>query len=325
MDCRDAQLLIAGFVDRELDPRTDMDVDRHFGECLRCAEERDRQIAVKQAVRSAAPYYSPPESLLDRIRVSLDAAGDPAEYSSGGLAVAVRADASSDLAAADRAIASGDLAAGVQENSPGGLAAAANADSGVARRFRLPESWRAWALAAAFLLVFVSAFGIGRYTAGRSQPVALAQGTLAQEVVACHIRSLMAAHLTDVISTDKHTVKPWYAGRLSFSPPVEDFAARGYPLVGGRMDYVDGHQAAALVYRFRKHVINAFVWPASGAPMPETTTRLNGYNVVQWSDSEMTWAVVSDLNGQDLERFAGLLRNSEGSSAAEPSSMGLRR
>lgn len=277
MDCRDAQPLIAGFVDRELDPKTDGDVDRHIRECPRCADERDRQTQVKQAVRSAAPYHMPPESLMDRIRASVDAPDGSAEAPES-----------------------------------------AAADPAPPTRFRVSPAVRAWAVAAAFVIVFVTAFGMGRYTARPGRPVALAQGMLAQEVVECHIRSLMAAHLTDVISTDKHTVKPWYAGRLSFSPPVEDFASRGYPLVGGRLDYVDGHQAAALVYRFRKHTINAFVWPASGAPpSAETVTRLRGYNVVQWSDSEMTWAVVSDLNGEDLERFAGLLRTSEKSQAPE--------
>lgn len=281
MDCREAQPLIAGFVDRELDPKTEGDVDRHLRECPGCAGERDRQTQVKQAVRSSAPYHMPPESLMDRIRASVEA--------SDGSVVP-------ESAAADPA------------------------------RFRVSPTVRAWALAAAFVIVFVTAFGMGRYTGGRIRPVAPVQATLAQEVVACHIRSLMAAHLTDVISTDKHTVKPWYAGRLSFSPPVEDFAARGYPLIGGRLDYVDGHQAAALVYRFRKHTINAFVWPAGGAPpSAETVTQLNGYNVVQWSDSEMTWAVVSDLNGEDLERFAGLLQTSEKSQSQEPSSMDLSR
>lgn len=276
MDCREAQPLIAGFVDRELDPKTDGDVDRHLRECPRCADERDRQTQVKQAVRSAAPYHMPPESLMDRIRASVAVSGGPAAPESAAV------------------------------------------DPVWSARFRVAPAIRAWALAAAFVIVFVTAFGMGRYTGGRVRPAALAQGMLAQEVVECHIRSLMAAHLTDVISTDKHTVKPWYAGRLSFSPPVEDFAARGYPLVGGRLDYVDGHQAAALVYRFRKHTINAFVWPVSGAPpSAETVTRLRGYNVVHWSDSEMTWAVVSDLNGEDLERFAGLLRTAEKSQAPE--------
>jgi anti-sigma factor RsiW len=275
VDCREAQPLIAGFVDRELDPKTEGDIDRHLRECPRCAGERDRQTQVKQAVRTAAPYHMPSESLMDRIRASVEASGGP----------------------------------GIPESA---------ADSARPVRFRVSPAVRAWALAAAFVIVFVTAFGIGRYTGGRIRPAVPAQAILAQEVVACHIRSLMAAHLTDVISTDKHTVKPWYAGRLSFSPPVEDFAARGYPLIGGRLDYVDGHQAAALVYRFRKHTINAFVWPASGAPpSAETVTRLQGYNIVQWSDSEMAWAVVSDLNGEDLERFAGLLQTSEKSQAPE--------
>jgi anti-sigma factor RsiW len=125
----------------------------------------------------------------------------------------------------------------------------------------------------------------------------------------------------DVVSTDQHTVKPWFAGKLSFSPPVTDLAGRGYPLVGGRLEYIDGHPAAALVYRFRKHIINALVWPSAGSPAPETSTSIGGYNEIQWSDPEMTWAVVSDMNASGLKQFAQVLQSAGKSPGTEPGSM----
>jgi mycothiol system anti-sigma-R factor len=132
-----------------------------------------------------------------------------------------------------------------------------------------------------------------------------ADGLVAQEVVSSHIRSLMASHLTDVASTDQHTVKPWFAGRLDFSPPVTDFAAAGYPLVGGRLDYLQGHPVAALVYLRRKHTINVFVWPGPDAHdrLAPAVTR-QGYQVVHGCRSGMTFWTVSDLNAEELTGFA---------------------
>jgi anti-sigma factor RsiW len=131
---------------------------------------------------------------------------------------------------------------------------------------------------------------------------------IAREVVSGHIRSLMANHLADVASTDQHTVKPWFAGKLDFSPPVTDFAAAEYPLTGGRLDYLQGHPVAALVYMHRKHVINVFVWPVAGAReqlAPPVTER--GYHVIHAAHAGMSYWVVSDLNAQELAAFVRLL------------------
>jgi anti-sigma factor RsiW len=130
------------------------------------------------------------------------------------------------------------------------------------------------------------------------------QQPLAQEIVSDHIRSLMGNHLMDVVSTDQHTVKPWFNGKVDFSPPVKDLAAKEFPLIGGRLDYLDGRSVSALVFQRHKHVINLFVWPTKEENLkPAALTPIQGYNQIHWSDAGMTFWVVSDLNEKELMEF----------------------
>lgn len=168
---------------------------------------------------------------------------------------------------------------------------------------RVPAWWRSLAIAASIAVIAFGGWQLG-YQRGVGE-------MLADQVLASHVRSLMPGHLMDVQSTDQHTVKPWFNGKLDFSPPVHDFADRGYPLVGGRLDYVGGRPVGALVYGRRQHVINVFLWPYSrdAARGPTSLTR-NGYHVLHWSTPQYTYWVASDLGLPELQEFAQLLKQS---------------
>jgi anti-sigma factor RsiW len=163
-------------------------------------------------------------------------------------------------------------------------------------QFKSPWLWKFLAFGAAaiaLLTIFLRPAGIS----GRDQ--------LLDEAVASHVRSLQAEHLTDVASSDQHTVKPWFNGKLDFAPDVKDFAAQGFPLVGGRLDYLAGRTVAALVYRHNKHFINVFVWPAAEAKKPETAMR-RGYAIINYATNGLHFYLVSDMNVTDLDELAGL-------------------
>jgi anti-sigma factor RsiW len=167
------------------------------------------------------------------------------------------------------------------------------------RRLALPRSWVAAIGFACGALLAAAALLL----AGGVAPGGAALDT---ELVAGHVRSLMASHLVDVASSDRHTVKPWFQGRLDYAPPVEDPAAAEFPLVGGRLDVIAGRPVAALVYKRRGHTINLFVWPDAGRTALQQHER-QGYHVLRWKDGAMQYALVSDLNAQELRAFAQLL------------------
>ena len=141
------------------------------------------------------------------------------------------------------------------------------------------------------------------------------------EVVADHVRSLLVENrVVDVPSSDEHTVKPWFNGKLDFAPPVVDLTTDGFPLVGGRLDYADGRTVAALVYRHRQHTINLFVWPAEGGATAGGTPSaesLQGYHVVHWTGGGMAYWAVSDLNPADLKTFGELIERAAAGGAPE--------
>jgi anti-sigma factor (TIGR02949 family) len=201
--------------------------------------------------------------------------------------------------------------ANLYERAPAGLQSRIRAslarEAGVAAKAAVSigrrEFWNWAAVAAAIAFVVLLTF---RYFPGRE--VRTESNLLAEEIVASHIRALQPGHLLDVQSTDQHTVKPWFNGKLDFSPPVRDLAEAGYPLIGGRLDYVARHPAAALVYQRRQHLIDVFIWPGEGKSAPQKSEiSSQGYNVLCWQSSGMDFCAVSDLNSAELQQFVGLL------------------
>jgi anti-sigma factor RsiW len=160
-------------------------------------------------------------------------------------------------------------------------------------------NWR-WgsAVAAAVLIVVVS-----------MQWLKPSQETLMNEIVSSHVRSMMANHITDVASSDRHTVKPWFSGKLDYSPPVKDLTDQGFRLLGGRLDYVDSRPVAALVYQRSQHLINLFVWPSNNTvTKQEDQLTRQGYNLIHWTQSGMSYWLVSELNLAELGECARLLK-----------------
>jgi len=171
-------------------------------------------------------------------------------------------------------------------------------------RVSLGALWRPMALAASLVIVAVGSWNLALRQANHDR--------LAGEVLASHVRSLMPGHLTDVPSSDQHTVKPWFNGKLDYSPPVHDLAAKGYPLLGGRLDYVNGRSVAVLTYGRRQHLINVFLWPTTQGQSDAPNARdRQGYHLRHWTTPEYMYWVASDLNLAELQDFVRLLQQAD--------------
>jgi anti-sigma factor RsiW len=257
MICKDAQNLINGYVDGELDLIRNLEIERHIQDCALCTQDYKNHQVLSNAIKTGSLYFKAPADLRRRIQLS--------------------------------------------------LRKAAKAEAG---RRMLPKWW--FNIAAPMAAAAVILLALVPFLRGPS-----ADDLLAGEVISSHVRSLMASHLADVSSSDQHTVKPWFAGKLNFSPPVEDLAKQGFPLIGGRLDYLEDRPVAALIYQRQKHFINLFIWPLGSDSDVETKTVLRqGYNLFHWTRSGMTFWAVSDLNNAELQKFVQLVQNQTSSSTA---------
>lgn len=274
MVCDDNARLLHGYLDGELDLVRSLEIEEHLKVCPDCAQELWNQQTLRKAFRSSSLYERAPVGLADKIRASIAREGN--------------ADAASSATA---------------ENAPAVKKATVVSMTPTALSSKR-AAWNWLAVAAAVLLMFTVTWRVvpGLSGGGNSD-------LLTEEIVSSHIRSLQPDHLFDVKSTDQHTVKPWFNGKLDFSPPVRDLAEDGYPLVGGRLDYVDHRAVAALVYQRRQHLINVFVWPErKGSGEPQRMKSVQGYNMIAWEANGMYHCAVSDLNSGELEQFTELLR-----------------
>jgi anti-sigma factor RsiW len=164
------------------------------------------------------------------------------------------------------------------------------------------QRWQKWLAPAFSAAALALAMVLYIATPGSEQP-------LIDEAVSSHVRSLMGEHLNDVVSSDRHTVKPWFTGKLDFSPPVFDYTAQGFPLLGGRLDYLQHQTTAALSYGHAKHIINVFILPTTEADTATQSRTVRGFNVVSWQAGHMRFVLVSDVEKAELEALGQLLRN----------------
>jgi anti-sigma factor RsiW len=250
VNCQEVQTVIDGYVDGELDPIRNQEIEQHLQGCTGCSTVYHGHQALQTAVEASPLYFKSPVTLRRRIQSSLCQA--------------------------------------YKAESP------------------VPVlSWRWAGIAASVAIVAILTWRVVPPFHGPA-----ADDLLAQEVIANHVRSLMVSHLVDVPSSDRHTVKPWFSGKLDFSPVIPDLTEHGFPLVGGRLDYLDNRAVAAVVYRRREHIVNLFVWPSKdGSVQQMIPHRHQGYQLFHWTQSGMTYWAVSDLNSRELQEFVQLLQN----------------
>ena len=161
---------------------------------------------------------------------------------------------------------------------------------------------------AILLLAAGASWKVAQKNSGGAEASASAADGAAAELVDAHIRALQPGHLTDVTSTDQHTVKPWFDGKTAFSPPVPDLGAQDFQLVGGRLDVFQGRTVAALVYGRRKHFISVFLWPDATQDMEQYAGAMNGYHWISWKHSGLRFCAVADTNRDDLAALKALIQ-----------------
>jgi anti-sigma factor RsiW len=284
-------LRVQAYFDGEVDALSAAEIERHAEHCGECRALLQDLAKVRATLRQNMGYAAAPAALRSKIFDALDqepigqGLGEPSGQGFG------------DQEPADREP-SGQAAAVRTTN----VTALRPKPAAPSRQFRGRLGGRFWtgafsgvggaALAAAFAFFVV---------------VPNFMSPLSNELVSAHVRSLMPDHLIDVVSTDKHTVKPWFAGHADVSPAVADFEAQGYKLIGGRADYIEHQRSAVVVYQHGKHFINVFTWAAAGARLPNNTTR-SGYHLAFWQEGDIQYCAVSDTGWDELLGLVRLMR-----------------
>jgi anti-sigma factor RsiW len=289
VSCARIEPLLNAWVDDELDARSLAEVEEHLASCRSCSEAQARLRELHERAREQLRVYTPSPALVSRLQAALRVeAGLPAAPSSEG---AQAGPISSPLVTPVR-LSAALTPAGSPRVAPAPLPGLFSSP----RLRRAALALAGPALAAGVLL--------GVFATRRA-----ADDARADAVTAAHVRSLLASHLTDVASSDQHTVKPWFQGKLDYSVTVTDLAEEGYPLVGGRLDYIEDAPAAALVYKRRQHVVNLFIWPSkeAGRERQQPFTR-RGYHAFRWAKDGMAYWAISDLNEAELEKFVQLVQ-----------------
>ncbi|RQR28486.1 anti-sigma factor [Burkholderia sp. Bp9143] len=286
MDCNEARALLDADVDRELSAPDALRVQRHVEGCDACRRERERIVALGRAVRQA-DYHRAPDALRASILAALPAAGGKREGRQA------RPEPEPDATARPRPRPRPNGRRWFLWPAGRGVSARPVPAGPGPRVPALPGL--GWGVA----LMVALAAGAGMALSARHAET----GQTVDELVASHVRAGLSARDIDVISTDRHTVKPWFNGRLDYAPPVEDLSASGFPLAGGRLDYVGRRRVAVLVYRYRQHVIDVYVRPAGGRETAPYATVSQGYALDRWDAAGMTWWAVTDAEPSALAAF----------------------
>ncbi|RQT27561.1 anti-sigma factor [Burkholderia contaminans] len=284
MDCNEARALLDADVDRELSAPDALRVQQHVEGCEACRRERARIVTLVQAVRQA-DYHRAPDALRASILASLPTAAD------APVREQARAEPQPEPRSKPQPRPRGRRWFSWLTDQGG---AARPASAGMGPRVAA-LSGLGWGVALLVALAAAGGMALSARHADTDRTV--------DELVSSHVRADLSTRDIDVISTDRHTVKPWFNGRIDYAPPVEDLAADGFALVGGRLDYVGRRRVAVLVYRYRQHVIDVYVRPAGeGAGAPYSTVS-QGYALDRWDAAGMTWWAVTDAEPSALAAF----------------------
>jgi anti-sigma factor RsiW len=277
--CEKVQELIHAYIDGELDLVNNLEIEGHLSGCEACQSEYRGHLNLVARVQQGAEYFAAGDILRKQIKKQIQ------------------------IGASERTVGA------ARRGRPRLESCSQNSRLSILK-YRMLNGGRprsaAPTIAIAATVILGTALLLWAIYFARSQ--SHNDNLLAQEVVSSHIRSMMLNHLVDVPSSDQHTVKPWFNGKLDFAPDVKDLADQGFPLVGGRLDYIDNRTVAALIYQRRKHAINLFIWPAQDVTnQPAQNSSVNGYNIIHWTRSGTRYWAVSDVNSADLSEFAKLV------------------